>query len=155
MSKGIFDLVLQIIMMGGLVVVTILLVAPFINIGVKTPIPSPTQYVLEIKDSLATTRHMILGRIKKLLEQGARASVIEVVAVGDGANILAHDSSYAKDVEALMSKGVKFTVCARALSSLAQNIGRQTVLVNGVNIVSDGHVYAERLKDDGYIDELA
>lgn len=155
MGKGLFDLVLQTTMMGGLMAVFILLVAPFLNIGGKNRVPVPTQYVLEVTDSLAATRRMVVGRIKKLLSQGDQPNQIEVVAVSNGINILMNDSSYARELEAFMVKGVKFTACKRALDTVTHKIGHSIALIDGVNIVADGHVYAEGLKDGGYIDELA
>jgi intracellular sulfur oxidation DsrE/DsrF family protein len=153
-KSTVFDLVLQIVMLGSLVVVFALLVAPFINVWNKTAVPVATQHVLEITDSLANTRQMILGKIKNLLSQPHQGTKIEVVAIGAGVNMLARESSFAREVEGLMAKGVIFSACELALTSLSTSIRHGIDLIEGVKRVPDGHRYAEGLKNDGYIDEM-
>jgi intracellular sulfur oxidation DsrE/DsrF family protein len=154
MGKNLIDLTLQIVMMGGLVGVLALLVAPFINFGTKPLVYTPTQHVLEISDSLANTRQMVIGRIGKLLAQDNQGMKIEVVAVGSGINVLLRESKLAREIESLIARGVGFTACELALTSLSKSIGHGIDLVGGVKRVPDGHRYAESLKDEGYIDEL-
>lgn len=154
MGKNLIDLTLQIIMMGSLVAVLVLLVAPFISLGDKPPVSTPTQHVLEISDSFTNTRQLLLGRIGKLLAQNNQGMKIEVVAVGSGVNVLLRESRLAREIESLMVRGVGFTACELALTSLSNNIRHGIDLVNGVKRVPDGHRYAESLKDEGYIDEL-
>lgn len=154
MGKNLIDLTLQIVMMGGLVGVLALLVAPFINFGIKPLVSTPTQHVLEISDSLANTRQMVIGRIGKLLAQDNQGMKIEVVAVGSGINVLLRESKLAREIESLIARGVGFTACELALTSLSKSIRHGIDLVNGVKRVPDGHRYAESLKEEGYIDEL-
>jgi len=141
-------------MMGSLVGVLLLLVAPFINFGNKAPVSTPTQHVLEISDSLANTRQMLIGRIGKLLAQDNQDMKIEVVATGSGVNVLLRESHLAREIESLIARGVTFAACELALTSLSKSIRHGIDLVNGVKRVPDGHRYAESLKDDGYIDEM-
>ncbi len=154
MGKNLIDLTLQIIMIGSLVGVLVLLVAPFISLGSKLQVSVPTQHVLEISDSFTNTRQILLSRIGKLLAQDNQGMKIEVVAVGAGVNILLRESLVAREIESLMVRGVGFAACELALTSLSKSIRHGIDLVNGVKRVPDGHRYAESLKDEGYIDEL-
>lgn len=154
MGKNFIDLTLQITMIGGLVGVLVLLGAPFFNFASKAQVSTPTQHVLEISDSLTNTRQILLARIEKLLVQDNQGMKIEVVAVGSGVNILLRESLQAREIESLMVRGVGFTACELALTSLSKRIRHGVDLIGGVKRVPDGHRYAESLKEEGYIDEL-
>ena len=154
MGKNLIDLMLQIIMIGSLAGVLVLLIAPFLNFASKTQVSASTQHVLEISDSYTNTRQLLLGRIGKLLAQDNQGMKIEVVAVGSGVNVLLRESLLAGEIESLMVRGVGFTACELALTSLSKSIRHGIDLVNGVKRVPDGYRYAESLKDEGYIDEL-
>jgi len=154
MNTHVFNLIMQVTMVIGLLSILLLLIMPALKAFQNDNAPAEYRSVLEINDSTTASQRMTVARAKKLLEQSA-AAVIEVVAVGKGIGFLMNDAPCKQDIQLLMNHGVIFTVCQRSIEKVAKNIGHPIDVIAGVRLTPDGHSYAERLKDDGYIDEFA
>ena len=154
MKLDVVGLILQTIMITGLGLVILLLILPiFINASPKNS-AKPVQFVLEVLNSNTGIQQAIIARIKKLLEQHSGQTQIEVVTAEKGVYFLLNDTRYFADIQKLMDKGVVFTVCQKTLSNLSQKLGSSLETLKGVKFVGDGRLYAEQLKESGYIDEL-
>ena len=154
MNTHLLNLFLQIAMVMGLLSILLLLIMPTMKAFQDDTAVGASRSVLEISDSLTARQRLVITRAKNLLEQSA-AAVIEVVAIGKGVNLMLHDTPYQQEIQSLVSKGVVFTVCQRSLQRLTETIGHPIKVLEGVNVTQDGRAYAEGLKENGYIDELA
>jgi intracellular sulfur oxidation DsrE/DsrF family protein len=154
MHTQIFNWILQGIMATGLLAILMLLVTPAIKAYFGDGVPNKIQSVLEVNDSVNGKQRLALARAKKLLEQSA-TPLVEVVAVGKGVTMLVQNSPYNEEILSLMNKGVVFTVCQNSLRQMAGQLSHTLAILDGVRVAQDGHRYAEKLKDDGYVDEFA
>jgi intracellular sulfur oxidation DsrE/DsrF family protein len=154
MNHPTLNFIIQVTMVMGLLMVVYLLVAPVMTgfLGPKKLIESRS--VLEITDSRNESQRMIVTRAKNMLEENPSVR-IEVVASGRGVNLLTQNSSQKQSIQSLINQGVVFTACENSLQQLSSNKYTPTALLTGVRLTPDGHSYAEQLKNDGYIDELA
>ncbi len=153
MNTHILNVALQLAMFAGLLSIVFLLLMPTLPFFQKKPTSNNVLSVLEINDSLTGNQQLIIARTKKLSEKKPGPH-IEVVASGDGIGLLFSTSPYRQEILSLISKGVIFTVCQKSLRQLETKIHRSVDVLSGVRFANDGHVYAEQLKDNGYIDEL-
>jgi intracellular sulfur oxidation DsrE/DsrF family protein len=154
MNIQLLNLIMQGTMVFGLMLMLLLLIMPVIKGDRNNSSSARRHSVLEIGDSMTASQRFTLTRANKLLEQSNNTS-IEIVALGNGVNLLLHDTPYKLDIQSLMNKGVIFTVCELSLKTLAERIGHSLEVLPGVRKTQNGHHYAEQLKDIGYIDELA
>lgn len=155
MQHHLLNTTAQFIMGIGLLTILMFLVVPVIKSSYQVSAPRPAAYVLELGDSKLSTQRMLINRIRKLISQNNHASKVEVVATGKGVCFYEEDNIFAKDIRTLASLGVVFTACQQSIKSLEFAVGHPLALIQGVQLRADGHMYAESLKNEGYIDELA
>lgn len=141
-------------MAAGLLMIIYLLVMPVISGLLSSSKLVQTRSILEVSDNRKNTQRMVVTRLKNMLDASPGAT-IEVVAWGDGINLLRCGSTQQQAIQSLMEQKVIFTACQNSLQQLAANSSTAVELLPGVRLTPDGPRYAERLKDDGYIDELA
>ena len=154
MNISALNVVLQITMVAGLSSIVFLLVMPTIKVFNKSKLSADSKSVLEIADSTSANQLLTIARANKLLLDNSKA-LIEVVAVRNGISLLSIESPHRDKISALMEKGVMFTICQHSVKQHEKKTSRAFDTLPGVRIEQDGHVYAEGLKDNGYIDELA
>ena len=150
----VFNVVLQVTMVVGLLLILFLLIMPTIKGFQNNSETVESKSVLEIADSLAHSQRITIVRANMLLAQST-AVFVEVVAVGKGVALLFRDSPLKYEIQSLMDKGVVFTVCQRSLRKIEQKLAHSVAVLPGVHMVADGHRYAEELKERGYLDEFA
>jgi len=150
----VFNVVLQVIMLVGLLSILFLLIMPTIKGFQNNSELVERKSVLEISDSLAHRQRLTIIRANMLLTHST-AVCVEVVAIGKGIGLLFHDSPLKHEIRSLMDKGVVFTVCQRSLRQIEQKLAHSVAVLPGVQMVENGYRYAEELKDKGYLDEFA
>ena len=155
MQSQLLNTVTQLVMGIGLFMVVLLLVLPVFKPSYGEYQNRYLSYVLEVKDSKLSTQRMLMKRIRKLLGTNKGAVKLEVVATGKGVCLFENGSLHQSETLTLAEMGVKFTACRDSLHTLERAIGHTIQIMPGVELVADGRVYAEKLRDDGYIDETA
>lgn len=155
MQNHLLTIATQYILGVGLLTMLMFLVIPMIKSSYQGSLPTYASYVLEFNDSKLSIHKMLMNRIRKLITQHQGAVKIEVVATGKGVCLYEDGNSFDRDIRILLAQGVIFTACQQSVQALERLLGHPIALIPGVHIIADGHSYAEKLKNAGYIDELA
>jgi intracellular sulfur oxidation DsrE/DsrF family protein len=159
MNSFTLNIFLQVAMVACLLMVAYLMIMPVIAGIVRSAKLSAAKLpesrsVLEVVDSRNDTQRMVLTRLKNMLENNPAAK-LEVVARDEGINLLLQYSAHKQAIQTLIQQGVLFTACQKSLQRLSKQTAIQVDILPGVRLIPDGKLYAEQLKNDGYIDELA
>ena len=157
MNHSTTNLFLQTAMITGLLLIIYFLCMPVVvglfNNIIKAKESLPTQSVLELSESRNSAQRMVINRAKSMLTANPKAT-IEVVAWGDGINLLTRYSAHKQSIQYLTNQGVIFTACQNSLQRVSKEPST-IILLPGVRTVADGRHYADQLKNNGYNDELA
>ena len=154
MKNSALTIFLQIAMTTGLLMVVYLLVMPVVAGIFGSEKLVTRNSVLEIDNSLNSTQRMVVTRARNILNRTPNA-LVEVVASGNGVSLLTTNSTHKQAILSLMTQGVVFTACQNSLKRMTEKALISDELLPGVRLTEEGHRYAEQLKDNGYIDELA
>lgn len=154
MHSHLLQIISQFVMATGLLLILLLLIIPVFKPSYGEYQNKNLQHVLEINDSKLSTQRMLFKRIRRLLDGHNAATKVEVVAVGNAVCMLENGSQNQIEIQTLASEGVRFTACRNSLHALEQAIGHAVQIMTGVATVADGRIYAEQLRNDGYVDEI-
>lgn len=154
MNISVINVALQITMVAGLLSIVFLLIMPTIKKFNKSETPISIKTVLEIADSTPADQLHALARAKQLLLENSK-NMVEVVALRNGISLLSKQSPHREKISSLMEQGVIFTICQLSVNLHESKTHRAFDILPGTRTAQDGRVYAEALKDNGYIDEFA
>jgi len=157
MNNPTSNIFLQVAMITGLLMIIYFLCMPVVaglyNNAKNKEKQKQVQSVFGLSNSQTAAQNLVINRAKTLLSRNPNAT-IEVVVWLDGINLLTNNSAHKQAILSLMQQGAVFTACQNSLNRLTSELPN-TVLLPGVRLIQDGYSYAEQLKNNGFIDELA
>jgi uncharacterized protein len=107
--------------------------------------------VLQLSDNDVRKQSLVISVANNLLKFYDPDKVaIEVVAFGPGIEVLRNDSPARKQVESLVSQGVRFDVCLNTVDTIERETGRRPEIIPGATPVQVGVGQILYLTENGY-----
>ena len=107
--------------------------------------------VLQLSDNDVRKQNLVISVANNLLKFYDPDKVaIEVVAFGPGIEVLRNDSPARKQVESLVSQGVRFDVCLNTVDTIERETGRRPEIMPGATPVQVGVGQILFLTENGY-----
>jgi uncharacterized protein len=107
--------------------------------------------VLQLSDNDVRKQNLVISVANNLLKFYDPDKVaIEVVAFGPGIDLLRSESSARKQVESLISQGVRFDVCLNTVDTIERETGRRPEIIPGATPVQVGVGQILFLIENGY-----
>ena len=107
--------------------------------------------VLQLSDNDVRKQNLVISVANNLLKAYAPDKVaIEVVAFGPGIELLRSESPARKQVESLISQGVRFDVCLNTIDTIERETGRRPEIMPGATPVQVGVGQILFLTENGY-----
>jgi hypothetical protein len=107
--------------------------------------------VLQLSDNDVRKQNLVISVANNLLKFYDPDKVaIEVVAFGPGIEVLRTESPARKQVESLISQGVRFDVCLNTVDTIERETGRRPEIMPGATPVQVGVAQILFLTENGY-----
>jgi uncharacterized protein len=107
--------------------------------------------VLQLSDNDVRKQTLVISVANNLLKFYDPDKVaIEVVAFGPGIDVLRSESPARKQVESLISQGVRFDVCLNTVDTIERETGRRPEIIPGATPVQVGVGQILFLVENGY-----
>jgi intracellular sulfur oxidation DsrE/DsrF family protein len=107
--------------------------------------------VLQLSDNDVRKQNLVISVANNLLKFYDPDKVaIEVVAFGPGIEVLRSESPARKQVESLISQGVRFDVCLNTVDTIERETGRRPEIIPGATPVQVGVGQILFLTENGY-----
>jgi uncharacterized protein len=107
--------------------------------------------VLQLSDNDVRKQNLVISVANNLLKFYDPDKVaIEVVAFGPGIDVLRSESPARKQVESLISQGVRFDVCLNTVDTIERETGRRPEIIPGATPVQVGVGQILFLVENGY-----
>ena len=107
--------------------------------------------VLQLSDNDVRKQNLVISVANNLLKFYDPDKVaIEVVAFGPGIEVLRSDSPTRKQVESLISQGVRFDVCLNTVDTIERETGRRPEIIPAATPVQVGVGQILFLTENGY-----
>jgi hypothetical protein len=107
--------------------------------------------VLQLSDNDARKQTLVISVANNLLKFYDPDKVaIEVVTFGPGIEVLRSESQARKQVESLISQGVRFDVCLNTVDTIERETGRRPEIMPGATPVQVGVGQILFLTENGY-----
>ena len=107
--------------------------------------------VLQLSDNDARKQNLVISVANNLLKFYDPDKVaIEVVAFGPGIDLLRSESPSRKQVESLISQGVRFDVCENTVDTVERETGRRPEIIPAATPVQVGVGQILYLTENGY-----
>jgi uncharacterized protein len=107
--------------------------------------------VLQLSDNDARKQNLVISVANNLLKFYDPDKVaIEVVAFGPGIDVLRTESPARKQVESLISQGVRFDVCLNTVDTIERETGRRPEVIPAATPVQVGVGQILFLTENGY-----
>jgi hypothetical protein len=107
--------------------------------------------VLQLSDNDARKQNLVISVANNLLKFYDPDKVaIEVVAFGPGIDVLRAESPARKQVESLISQGVRFDVCLNTVDTIERETGRRPEIIPAATPVQVGVAQILFLTENGY-----
>jgi uncharacterized protein len=107
--------------------------------------------VLQLSDNDVRKQNLVISVANNLLKFYDPDKVaIEVVAFGPGIELLRSESPARKQVESLISQGVRFDVCLNTVDTIERETGRRPEIMPGATPVQVGVGQILFLAENGY-----
>ena len=107
--------------------------------------------VLQLSDNDVRKQNLVISVANNLLKFYDPDKVaIEVVAFGPGIELLRSESPARKQVESLISQGVRFDVCLNTVDTIERETGRRPEIMPGATPVQVGVGQILFLTENGY-----
>ena len=107
--------------------------------------------VLQLSDNDVRKQNLVMSVANNLLKFYDPDKVaIEVVAFGPGIELLRSESPARKQVESLISQGVRFDVCLNTVETIERETGRRPEIIPGATPVQVGVGQILYLTENGY-----
>lgn len=107
--------------------------------------------VLQLSDNDVHKQNLVISVANNLLKFYDPDKVaIEVVAFGPGIDLLRSESAARKQVESLISQGVRFDVCENTVDTIERETGRRPEIMPGATPVQVGVGQILYLTENGY-----
>jgi hypothetical protein len=107
--------------------------------------------VLQLSDNDVRKQNLVISVANNLLKFYDPDKVaIEVVAFGPGIEVLRSESPARKQVESLISQGVRFDVCLNTVDTIERETGRRPEIMPGATPVQVGVGQILFLVENGY-----
>ncbi len=107
--------------------------------------------VLQLSDNDVRKQNLVISVANNLLKFYDPDKVaIEVVAFGPGIEVLRSESPARKQVESLISQGVRFDVCMNTVDTIERETGRRPEIMPGATPVQVGVGQILFLVENGY-----
>jgi hypothetical protein len=107
--------------------------------------------VLQLSDNDVRKQNLVISVANNLLKFYDPDKVaIEVVAFGPGIEVLHSESTARKQVESLISQGVRFDVCLNTVDTIERETGRRPEIMPGATPVQVGVAQILFLTENGY-----
>jgi intracellular sulfur oxidation DsrE/DsrF family protein len=107
--------------------------------------------VLQLSDNDVRKQNLVISVANNLLKFYDPDKVaIEVVAFGPGIDLLRSESASRKQVESLISQGVRFDVCLNTVDTIERETGRRPEIIPGATPVQVGVGQILFLTENGY-----
>ena len=107
--------------------------------------------VLQLSDNDVRKQNLVISVANNLLKFYDPDKVaIEVVAFGPGIEVLRSDSPARKQVESLISQGVRFDVCLNTVDTIERETGRRPEIIPAATPVQVGVGQILFLTENGY-----
>jgi uncharacterized protein len=107
--------------------------------------------VLQLSDNDIRKQNLVISVANNLLKFYDPDKVaIEVVAFGPGIDLLRSESPSRKQVESLISQGVRFDVCLNTVDTIERETGRRPEIIPGATPVQVGVGQILYLSENGY-----
>ena len=107
--------------------------------------------VLQLSDNDVRKQNLVISVANNLLKFYDPDKVaIEVVAFGPGIEVLRSESPARKQVESLISQGVRFDVCLNTVDTIERETGRRPEIIPGATPVQVGVGQILFLTESGY-----
>jgi uncharacterized protein len=107
--------------------------------------------VLQLSDTDARKQNLVISVANNLLKfYGPDKVAIEVVAFGPGIELLRSESPARKQVESLISQGVRFDVCLNTVDTIERETGRRPEIMPAATPVQVGVGQILFLTENGY-----
>jgi intracellular sulfur oxidation DsrE/DsrF family protein len=107
--------------------------------------------VLQLSDNDVRKQSLVISVANNLLKFYDPDKVaIEVVAFGPGIEVLRSESPARKQVESLISQGVRFDVCLNTVDTIERETGRRPEIIPGATPVQVGVGQILYLTENGY-----
>jgi hypothetical protein len=107
--------------------------------------------VLQLSDNDVRKQNLVISVANNLLKFYDPDKVaIEVVAFGPGIELLRTESPARKQVESLVSQGVRFDVCLNTVDTIERETGRRPEIIPGATPVQVGVGQILFLTENGY-----
>jgi hypothetical protein len=107
--------------------------------------------VLQLSDNDVRKQNLVISVANNLLKFYDPDKVaIEVVAFGPGIEVLRSESPARKQVESLISQGVRFDVCLNTVDTIERETGRRPEIMPGATPVQVGVGQILFLTENGY-----
>jgi uncharacterized protein len=107
--------------------------------------------VLQLSDNDPRKQALVISVANNLLKFYDPDKVaVEVVAFGPGIDLLRSESASRKQVESLISQGVRFDVCLNTVDTIARETGKRPDIMPGATPVQVGVGQILFLTENGY-----
>ena len=107
--------------------------------------------LLQLSDNDVRKQSLVISVANNLLKFYDPDKVaIEVVAFGPGIEVLRSESAARKQVESLISQGVRFDVCLNTVDTIERETGRRPEIIPGATPVQVGVGQILHLTENGY-----
>ena len=107
--------------------------------------------VLQLSDNDIRKQNLVISVANNLLKFYDPDKVaVEVVAFGPGVDLLRSESPSRKQVESLISQGVRFDVCLNTVDTIERETGRRPEILPGATPVQVGVGQILYLTENGY-----